>query len=381
MTSKLDAVLRTAVDNGAVPNIVAMAADDTGEIYAGAAGPRVAGSTEPVTPDSIFRIASMTKMVCTVAALQQRERGNLDFDAPVDTYCPGFAGLQVLDGFTNDEPKLRTPTSRATVRHLVTHTAGLTYGFWNADINRWARSNRSGSVFTTPMVTDPGVRFEYGINTDWLGKVVEATSGRPLDDYLAEHVFAPLDMKSTAFLLTDEQRRRSVPVHERTPGGDWVATDIDWDQRPDYWAGGHALYSTPRDYLRFQRMLLGGGTLAGATILSRSSVREAFTNQIGDLWFPAEIRTADPVSSCDYHAGDGMKWGWGLLLNTAARPAMRSAGSGGWAGMFNTYFWVDPVAKLTGAVYTQFRPFLDPGALRAYAEFERALYASHGSRP
>jgi len=373
MNSTIDAVLRAAVDSGAVPNVVGVAADDDGVIYEGAAGPRAVGADEPVTADSIFRIASMTKMVCTVAALQQRERGNLDLDAPVDTYCPGFADVQVLDGFDGDgRPKLRAPTSRATVRQLLTHTTGLSYGFWNTDISRWGRTSGAGSVFTTPMVADPGTTFEYGISTDWLGKVVEAAGGQSLDEYLTEHIFAPLGMTSTAFLLDDEQRARCVPVHVKDQHGDWVTTDIDWDQHPDYWAGGHGLYSTPRDYLRFQRMLLGAGTLQDARVISRSSVHEAFTNQIGDLHFPSEMRTADPASTCDFVAGPGKKWGWGLLLD--------DTGSGRWAGIFNTYFWVDPAARLTGAIYTQFRPFVDPPALQTYADFERALYASRQER-
>jgi methyl acetate hydrolase len=376
MNSIIDDVLLTAVNSRAVPAVVAMAADENGEIYEGAAGPRAAGGSDPVTADSIFRIASMTKMICTVAALQLRERGVLDFGAPVETYCPEFAAVRVLDGFRNGEPVLRAPATRATVNQLVTHTTGLTYGFWNADINRWQEAV-GGDVFTTPMVADPGSRFEYGINTDWLGKVVEAAAGQSLDDYLTDHVFTPLGMKSTAFVRTDDQRQRTVPVHDRTPAGGWVATEIDWDPRPSYWPGGHGLYSTPRDFLQIQRMLLGEGSVAGTTVLSPPSVREAFTNQIGDLWFPAVIRTADPVASCDYVAGPGLKWGWGLQLTTEDRPGMRSADSGSWAGMFNTYFWVDPAARITGAVYTQSRPFLDPDVLQAYADFERALYTSH----
>jgi methyl acetate hydrolase len=209
---------------------------------------------------------------------------------------------------------------------------------------------------------------------------VEAASGQSLDDYLAEHILAPLGMTATAFLVDGVRRARCVPVHARDGGGSWHTTDIDWDQNPQWWSGGHGLYSTPRDYLRFQRMLLGGGTLTGTRILAESSVREAFTNQIGDLWFPAEIRTADPSWSCDYPAGPGMKWGWGLLLNTGQRPGMRHAGSGAWAGIFNTYFWVDPVARLTGALYTQFLPFVEPRALEVFADFERALYALTADR-
>ena len=190
--SDIDRVLRDAVDTGALPQVVAMAADRNGPIYEGAAGPKTAGQDEQVRPDSMFRIASMTKMVATVAALQQVEQGNLDLDAPVDTIIAEFAEVGVLDGFDGDTPRIRPPASRATVKQLVTHTAGFGYWFWNADVHRFEQITGTPNVlsgdraiFTTPMVADPGTRFEYGVNTDWLGEVVEKVSGRSLKDYLA----------------------------------------------------------------------------------------------------------------------------------------------------------------------------------------------------
>jgi methyl acetate hydrolase len=386
MSAGIDSVLQAAVDAGAVPNVVAMAADTGGPIYEGAAGPRAVGSSDPVTPDTLFRIASMTKMVATVAALQLQERGLLDLDAPVEQYLPEFAGLQVLEGFDGDEPRLRAPATQATVHHLVTHTSGLAYWFFNADIVRWEEATGtpnvlSGSkeIFAAPLVADPGTRYEYGINTDWLGRVVEAASGQSLDDYLAEHILGPLGMTSTTFLMSDEQRARSVPVHLRGEDGAWQASELDWSQEPEWWAGGHGLHSTPRDYLRFQRMLLGAGTLDGTKILEAATVDRAFTNQIGELDFPAEIRTADPGSTADFNAGPGFKWGLGLLLNSEQQPGMRAAGSGAWAGIFNTHFWVDRASGVTGAIYAQTLPFVEPAVYQVYVDFERALYASIGA--
>ncbi len=172
MSNDIDKVLQDAVDSGAVPNAVAIAADRNGVIYEGAAGPRVAGESEPVTVDTHFRIMSMTKMVATVAALQQMEKGDLDLDATVESYCPEFADVQVLDGWDGDTPKLRAPASKATVKHLITHTSGLAYWFWNADIVRWEAATGtpnvlSGSnvVFGAPMVGRPrhpvGVRHQH----------------------------------------------------------------------------------------------------------------------------------------------------------------------------------------------------------------------------
>jgi methyl acetate hydrolase len=383
MSSSIDAVLANAVAEDAVPNAVAMAADAEGLIYEGAAGPRAAGGADAVTPDTMLRLASMTKMVVTVAALQQLEQGNLDLAAPVEEYCPEFADVQVLTGFDGDTPLLRPPASRASVRHLMTHTSGASYWFWNADVLHFEQVtgtpnvlSGSNAIFRAPLVADPGTIFEYGINLDWLGKVVEATSGLSLDKYVREHILDPLGMTQTTFLMSDEQRANSVPVHVRGADGGWVATEIDWAQQPDYWAGGHGLYSTPREYLQFQRMLLGRGTLGDATILPPSRVAAAFTNQIGDIDVPSVIKTADPGSTADFIPGPGMKFGFGLLLNTEDQEGRRRAGSGAWAGIFNTHFWVDPASGVAGAIYTQFLPFVDPPAVRMYEDFERALYAS-----
>jgi len=384
----VDDVLQAAVDSGDVPCVVAMAGDRDGVIYEGAAGERAPGSGEPVGPDTTFRIASMTKMVATVAALQLVERGTLDLDDDVETYLPEFGELQVLEGFDGDTPRLRAPAGKASVRHLVTHTSGLTYWFWNADVARWHEVTGipnvlSGSmdIFKAPLVADPGARLEYGINTDWLGRVVEAAGGQSLREHFEEHILGPLGMTSMTFLLDDAQRERCVPIHLRGEDGAWAASDIDWSQQPEWWAGGHGLYSTPNDYLRFQRMLLNGGTLDGAQILSRATVEAAFRNQIGELEFPAAIATADPGSTADFVAGPGLKWGLGLLLNPEDQPGMRAAGSGAWAGLFNTHFWVDPASGVTGAIYTQSLPFVEPRVFALYPAFEQALYASLAEEP
>jgi methyl acetate hydrolase len=386
MSAGIDSVLQAAVDAGAVPNVVAMAADTSGPIYEGAAGPRAVGASDPVTPDTMFRIASMTKIIVTTAALQLVERGKLDLDATVDQYLPEFADLQVLEGFDGDTPRLRAPATRATVRHLVTHTSGLAYWFFNADIVRWEEAtgtpnvlSGSNAIFAAPLVADPGTQYEYGINTDWLGRVVEAASGQSLDAFFAEHILGPLGMTQTTFLMSAEQRANSVPVHLHGEDGAWEATELDWSQEPEWWAGGHGLHSTPREYLRFQRMLLGGGTLDGAKILERATVEDMFTNHIGDLDFPPEIRTADPGSTADFNAGPGFKWGLGLLLNREQQPGMRAAGSGAWAGIFNTHFWVDRASGVTGAVYAQTLPFVEPSVFQVYIDFEQALYASIGA--
>ena len=383
MTARIDETLQAAVAAGAVPGVVAMAAGRDGTIYEGAAGLRSTATGDPITPDTMLRIASMTKMVTTTAALKLAERGRLDLDAPVQDYRREFADLPVLTGFDGDAPQLRPASAPATVRQLVTHTAGFGYWFWNRDIDRYEQVTGTPNVmpgdyavFTAPLLSDPGTRFEYGINIDWLGLVIEAVSGQSLDAYFLEHITGPLGMTNTTAKMTEEQRANSTPIHVRGEDGSWVATDIDWAQEPDYWGGGHFLYSTPRDYLKFQRMLLGGGALDDVRILTEDTVATAFTNQIGPHFFPPTITTAHPELSADVNLGPGLKWGLGLLLNETQQPGMRAAGSGAWAGLFNTHFWVDPATGVTGAIYSQLLPFGDPPAFQLYANFEQALYAS-----
>jgi CubicO group peptidase (beta-lactamase class C family) len=184
-------------------------------------------------------------------------------------------------------------------------------------------------------------------------------------------------MTQTTFLMSEPQRANAVAVHVRGPDRAWIATDVDFSQDPEYWAGGHGLYSTPREYLAFQRMLLGGGVLDGNRLLRSSTVDEAFTNQIGDLDFPPAIPTVDPQVTADFNIGPGYKFGLGLLLNTEDQPGRRAAGSGAWAGIFNTHFWVDRATGITGAIYTQTLPFVEPAVLQIYLDYEAALYAQH----
>ncbi|MTD14010.1 serine hydrolase [Nakamurella sp. YIM 132087] len=383
--SRIDEVLAAAVDSGAVPHVAAIAADRDGILYEGGAGARINGEdSTPVTTSTQFRIMSMTKMVCTVTALQLMEQGSLDLDAPVERYCPAFGDLQVLDGWDGDVPKLRAPATRATVKQLITHTSGLTYWFWNADMVRYEAVSGipnvvpgSAEAFRAPLVCDPGTRFEYGINTDWLGKVVESVTGKGLDVVVKEGVTGPLGMGDTMFRLDPDRTANAVTVH--TPGSDggWVSAGEILNQEPDWWAGGHGLYSTPRDYIRFERALLRGGELDGARILSRETVDAAFSNQIGDLDVPEVIETADPPITDSMRIGPGWKWGYGLLLNTQDLPGRRRAWTGAWAGLFNTHFFVDRTTGICASIYTNSLPFItEHQAWKLYGDFEDALYAS-----
>lgn len=380
----IDEVLRAAVESGAVPHVAAIAADADGVIYEGGAGVRVAGeSDDPVGTGTSFRIMSMTKMVCTAAALQQKERGELDFAAPVTDYCPDFADVKVLEGFDGDEPILVDPATPATVHQLVTHTTGLGYWFWNADLVKYEAATGipnvvpgSAEAFKAPMTAHPGTRYVYGINTDWLGRVVEAVAGAKLDAVIQEGITDPLGMDRTTFHPDQGQLDTCVTVHVKGEDGAWASAGGILNPEPDWWAGGHGLYSTPRDYIRFERALLRGGELDGTRILAEETVEAAFSNQIGDLDFPAEILTADPPITDSFRAGPGHKWGYGLLLNSDDVPGARRAGTGAWAGLFNTHFFIDRSSDVCASIYTNSLPFVTPEALGMYGDFERALYAA-----
>jgi methyl acetate hydrolase len=382
--SKIDQVLQAGVKSGAVPHVAAIAADRDGVIYEGAAGVQVAGEDQPVTTRTQFRIMSMTKMVATVAALQQAEQGKLSLDAPVEQYCTDCASLQVLEGFDGDTPRLRPPASKPTVRQLITHTSGLSYWFWNADLARYEAVTGIPNVvpglaeaFKAPLVADPGTTFEYGINTDWLGKVIEAVAGQGLDVVIKENITGPLGMDDTMFLLDEGRRANAVTVHTRGEDGSWVSAGEILNQAPEWWAGGHGLYSTPRDYIRFERALLRGGELDGKRILAQATVDAAFSNQIGDLDFPEEIPTTDPPITDTLRVGPGWKWGYGLALNTRDIPGRRRAWTGAWAGLFNTHFFVDRATGICASIYTNSLPFVtEHEACKLYGDFEEALYAS-----
>jgi methyl acetate hydrolase len=341
------------------------------------------GEDEPLTVDTRLRLMSMTKMVVTAVALQQHEKGALDLDAPVDEYCPEFADLQVLDGFDGDTPRLRPPASRATVKQLMTHTSGLGYWFFREDLVRWEAATGTPNVvaglksaLTAPLVADPGTEFDYGLSTDWLGKVVESVTGVGLDVAVKEGITGPLGMDRTTWQREGADLPDCAPVHVRGEDGTWTPIGEVLNQEPEYWAGGHGLYSTPRDYIRFQQALLRGGELDGVRILQEATVDAAFENQIGDLDVPEEVPSTDPASSCAWRPGPGWKWGYGLLVNTDDRPGMRRAGSGAWAGLCNTQFWIDRQAGVCASIYSNFLPFITPEAVQLYEDFERAVYAA-----
>ena len=379
----MDDLLEQAVETGQVPGVIALAADDTGEIYAGAFGKREAGGDADMTVDTVVWIASMTKAVTSVAAMQQVERGSLDLDAPISTILPQLANPQVFEGFDESgAPRLRPARRPITLRLLLTHTSGFTYDMWNAEYGRYAEHvglpgiiSCQNAALDAPLVFDPGDRWEYGIGIDWAGKAVEAVTGQTLDQYTREQIFQPLGMTDTGFKLTADQRTRLSSMHARTGATTFDVIPFEIPQDPEFHMGGGGLYSVGRDYLAFLQMLLHDGTLNGVQVLKPETVAEINRNQIGDLRV-LPMKTAAPGTTNDAEFFPGMPKTWGLayMRSEEAAHTGRSAGSLAWAGLANTYYWLDPTNRLAGVLLTQLLPFADPTVLDLFGRFERAIY-------
>lgn len=384
----VDEALRRAVENGEVPGVVALAADQRGVVYEGAFGKREVGRDQQMTLDTVFWIASMTKAVTSVAAMQLVEQGKLELDEPIGRRLPELASPRVLEGFdASGAPRLRPARRPITLRHLLTHTAGFTYDIWNPDMGRYmVHGNVPGIIecknatLQTPLVFDPGERWEYGINIDWVGKAVEQTSGQSLERYFRDYIFGPLGMSDSGFLLRPDQRERLASLHARQPDGSLVPVPFEVPQQPEFFMGGGGLYSVGRDYLTFLQMILHQGRFNDAQILKPETVAEMARNQIGELTVGL-LKTASPANSNDAEFFPGLvkKWGLGYLITVEAAPTGRAAGSVAWAGLANTYFWIDAARNVCGVFLTQVLPFADARCLGLFGQFERAIYAGRAA--
>src|SRR3984893_2692870 len=382
--AQIDQILRQKSDAREIPGVVAMAANGKEVIYQGAFGKRDLSKDDAVTPDSVFWIASMTKAITTAAGMQLVEQGKLSLDAPIGKVLPDLAAPQVLEGFdAKGEPKLRPAKKAITLRQLMTHTAGFCYDMWNGDMATYLQKAGIPSITTckndalkTPIATDPGTRWEYGTNIDFVGKAVEAASGKRLDAYLRDHVFAPLGMNDTGFKLTDSMRKRLVGMHARGEDGSLAPIPFELEQDPEFHMGGGGLYGTAGDYIKFTQMVLNKGTGNGNQVLKPETVAMMAQNHIGELKV-SKMTSAAPIYSNDVDLFPGIvkKWGLSFLINTAKTAEGRSAGSLAWAGVANTYFWIDPVRDVAGVILMQVLPFFDPKCLEAFAGFERGVYA------
>jgi CubicO group peptidase (beta-lactamase class C family) len=378
---RIDTALRTATRSGDVPGVVAMAATDRGVVYEGVFGTRRVPDGPAMTRDTVFRIASMVKLITSVAALQLVEQNKLSLDDPVPAIDPALSSPQVLDGFDKGKPLLRPARRPITLRHLLTHTAGFTYALWDAKAVQYFDAVQKlppiekNKAPRTPLMFDPGERWQYGPNIDWVGRIVERISGERLEIYFQRHIFSPLGMKDTAFVITGEQRAREASGHKREADGSLLAEPQERQIAGQSFSGGGGIYSTAQDYLTLLRALLAGGSLDGVSILRPDTVALMGQNQIGTIE-AGILKTTRPTVSKDvsFFPGVSLKWGLGHMINMQPGADGRSAGSLTWAGLLNTYYWIDPRRHIAAVFMTQVLPFADEPALRVYHQFERGLY-------
>jgi CubicO group peptidase (beta-lactamase class C family) len=382
----IDAALRGAVERNDVPGLVALLVDRRRVLYQGAFGVADISTGRALTGDALFRIASMTKPITSVAAMQLIEQGRFQLDDPVEKYLPAFANLKVFESFdaTTGAYRLRPASRPPTVRHILTHTSGLGYPFTSAILRDFKPQAGETYPFGGPLLFDPGERWHYGTSTDVVGRLVEKVSGQKLEDYFGEHIFAPLRMADTFYNVPQAKASRLVAALQRAGermDGAIVLQAPQAELTISNPSGGGGLTSTADNYGRFMRMPLNGGELDGARVLNAETVALMGQNQIGALSVPA-LKSALPRSADFTFIADGRdKWGLGFLITTDQVPGKRSPGSLSWGGINNTYFWIDPSRGTAGVVLMQYLPFADLKALAVYDAFERCAYELVSAQP
>jgi CubicO group peptidase (beta-lactamase class C family) len=368
--------LQAAVAANAIPGVVAMAATAGSILYQGAIGSRGTGADTPMSGDTIFRIASMVKLLTSVAAMQLVERGKLKLDEPAGNLDPVLAAPRILTGFDDKgAPQLREAREHLTLRNLLTHTSGFSYPLWDTKVLRYVQFARGKKDFPRmPLMFEPGEKWAYGGSIDRVSRMVEIASGQGIDRYFRDNITGPLGMNDTGFTITEKQRARQARLHRRGADGRLVAQPFEKLETPTVFSGGGGIYSTAQDYLRLLQALLNGGSLDGAKILKAETVSLMALNQIGNLE-AGIMKTTNPALSndVDFFPGTRLRWGLGHMINADPVPDGRRAGSLTWAGLYNTYYWIDPTTRVAGVIMMQILPFADRQALRVYREFERGI--------
>jgi CubicO group peptidase (beta-lactamase class C family) len=372
----IDKALQAAVSGHEIPGVVAMAANAQSLLYEGAIGSRGAGSDAPMSTDTVFRIASMVKLLTSVAAMQLVERGRLKLDEPAGNVDPLMSSPRILTGFDGKgAPQLREAHEHLTLRNLLTHTSGFSYPLWDANVLRYIQSARGKKDLPRmPLMFEPGAKWAYGGSIDRVSRMVEIASGQGIDRYFRDNITGPLGMNDTGFTITEKQRARQARLHRRGSDGRLVAQPFEKLETPTSFSGGGGIYSSAPDYLRLLQALLNGGSLDGAKILKAETVTLMAVNQIGNLQ-AGVMKTTNPALSndVDFFPGTRLRWGLGHMINADAVPGGRKAGSLTWAGLYNTYYWIDPATRVAGVVMMQILPFADRQALKVYREFEHGI--------
>jgi methyl acetate hydrolase len=379
---EIDRALQASADAKEIPGVVALAANEQSVLYEGAFGVRNMAGASPMSADTIFRVASMAKLLTSVAALQLVERGTLKLDEPAGNIDPTLASPQILAGFdAKGVPKLHPAQKSLTLRNLLTHTSGFSYPLWDSNVIRYLKVARGNPALPrTVLMFEPGAKWAYGGSLDRVGRMVEIASGQSLDRYFRDNITGPLGMNDTGFSITEKQRPREASLHARGADRKLVPQPFEKLAVPTVFPGGGGIYSTAPDYLTLLQAQLNGGSFRGATILRPETVALMSANQIGKLE-AGILKTTNPALSndVDFFPGVHLRWGLGDMINVDPVPNGRNAGSLTWAGLFNTYYWIDPTMRIAGVVMMQILPFADRQALKVYRAFERGI--CHAVRP
>ena len=378
-----EAAAQKAIDNGKIPGAVATVGSADVLLHASAFGPSNRADGRPHTLDDVFMIASMTKAVTSVAAAQLLEQGHFSLDQPAEEILPQIADHKVLTGFDeNDRPILRDPKTKATMRHLFTHTSGHSSDVWNDNTLHYAQVMELPGIpeckhesFNLPLVFDPGTGWEYSIATDFLGMASERVSGMRLEEYFRKHIFDPIGMDWTSFIISPRQRAELVPVRAKKGPDAFELMDFEISQTPEQYMGGAGLYGTAGDYQKFLQMFLNDGEGANGRVLRPETVDLMVGNHIGDIELPV-MKTSLPDLSADVNLipDTPRKWSLCALTNLADIPGRRRAGSQFWAGLACSYYWIDRKSGLAGQVFMSYFPFADPDGLEVFDALEADAY-------
>lgn len=380
-----DTVLANTVGSaGGAPGVVAMVTDRSANVYEGAAGRRSLGGDAPMTTDSVMAIFSTSKAITGTTLMQLVEEGKVRLDDPVKKYVPEIAEIQVLEGFdAAGQPKLRAPKRDITINHLMLHTAGFSYEFFSADDLKLRGAKGIPSVVSstfasvkTCLLWDPGEKWGYGVNIDWVGKVVEAVRGKRLGEVMQERVFAPLGMSETGFVMTPAMQARRAVIHDRAMDGKLTPLpDLVLPQPPEMDMGGHGLYSTVGDYMKFIRMVLNDGAGANGRVLKAETVEQMSRNGLGALKSGGWTTSIPSLSNTgEFFPGLPKSWAYTFMINDEPTPSGRPAGSLMWAGLANLFYWIDRQNGIGGFWGSQILPFQDVSSYPGYVDFETAVY-------
>ena len=373
-TAAVSAVLKGATDRGDVPGVVVAVVNKDGLIYNEASGKSSTLGNTPMAKDTIFNMASMTKPITSVAIMMLVDEGKLKLDDDVAKYLPKYKDPLVITNYNAADASYHPRAAKGpiTIRQLLTHTSGLGYGFASPMLTKIMEKTKKTEL-DLPLLFDPGTSWQYGPSTRVLGDVVEAISKQKIDAFLQARVLGPLGMKDTSYLVPPAKYPRVVAVNTR--GADGKFTEQPKPATlPATVMGDGGLYGTASDYGLFLRMLLNQGTLGTTRILSPASAKTMFENHMGQV-LVQPMESANQGLSKNFPLGAGKdRWGLGFQLAAEKQPNRRSPGSGTWAGIFNTHFFIDPAREIGVVVMMQTLPFYDDASMKVYADVEEAVY-------